>query len=158
MATHFAVKPENVGPIVESRQYRTGQFAFGEAIELASVNIMQVRNWIWHGGIYFDGNQRSSKRKHRRFSAMDIFRMAMISKMTQYGFSHQRASVIIEDFIKTNHGIRPLVLCESPHTKLEIDTLQIIKDIDSRAGLRGCAIILFFGWMKRSDIKDICTQ
>ena len=75
---------------------REPQYPFNSVTKITDVKMRQLRNWLERGAIKLDANDKRKNGKHRRFSEMDMFRIALISSLVSMGFSHIRASEIAE--------------------------------------------------------------
>lgn len=74
---------------------RDGPVPFKLAIFATGLPPYQVRNWILRKLITLDANNKQCSR-HRRFSYRDLVRLAVISRLTRFGFTAKEASDLIE--------------------------------------------------------------
>jgi len=71
---------------------------FAAAAQITHLSEKRIRNWLDNGHVRLDADdRRPDASKHRRFSRLDLVRLALVGRLTGLGFSAERASLLIED-------------------------------------------------------------
>jgi DNA-binding transcriptional MerR regulator len=75
---------------------------FSAAIEAAGISQMRLRHWLQRGQLrHLDAvRDQPDPGKHRRFSRLDIVRLALVARLVSLGYSADRASELTERTLK----------------------------------------------------------
>jgi DNA-binding transcriptional MerR regulator len=70
---------------------------FAAAAKITRLSEKRIRNWLDNAHVRLDADERRlDTSKHRRFSRLDLIRLALVGRLTALGFSAERASKFIE--------------------------------------------------------------
>lgn len=84
-----------------TKQERDPGCPFGLTARLAKINELRFRTWLDDSLIHLDADkQRGGPSKHRRFSELDVIRIAIVSRLVPYGFTVKEASDLVERIFK----------------------------------------------------------
>jgi len=85
---------------MDSREQR---FSLANAAYAAGVDWTRLKNWLDRGLITLDGAMPDPG-KHRRFSFIDILRIAFIGRLCRFGVGPEEASMIVENLLGKDGG------------------------------------------------------
>jgi DNA-binding transcriptional MerR regulator len=82
---------------MKRRDFSETYIPFATAAFAAGISEKRARNWLDRDLIFLDANEQRDESRHRRFSELDCVRLALVARLTLFGFSAEEASKILED-------------------------------------------------------------
>jgi DNA-binding transcriptional MerR regulator len=73
---------------------------FSAAAYCAEVDEKRIRNWMDRKSIRLDANAKRVKGRYRRFSELDVIRLAIISRLSKFGLTADEASHSVEEVFR----------------------------------------------------------
>lgn len=75
------------------------QITFAHAARAAGLTEKTLRNWLDRGQVILTGDEEREGASWRRFSLLDVVRLACVGRLASYGFSVRDAAVMVDDLI-----------------------------------------------------------